>query len=248
MKTYKAAVCEDRPQSLDYIYRCLQQAFKAYGETVEFTCFTESTALLAQITSGAKYDMLFLDIDMPKLNGIELSRKLRRQGSRALLVFISDKDEMVFQTFEVQPFRFVRKSRFDKELSGLVRALCMEFQKQKGVTIQIEEQHSDRIFSLNVNDILYVEAQRKNCRVVTTGGDLDIRYRLDDFRKELEPQGFLQPHRSYLVNVRYIYRIEKDYILLDNRETIPLSRGRADSVRQDFIRLSNDAYSARPVS
>lgn len=240
MKTYTAAICEDRPQSLEYIHTCLKQAFASREVKVSFSCYTDSTVLLTDCARGTKYDLLFLDIDMPKLNGIDLGKKLRMQGSDAILVYISDKDEMVFQTFEVQPFRFVRKSRFDRELQGLVRSICAEFDRQTGTVIRIHERHSDRIFSLNVNDIIFIEAQRKNCRVVMAGGEFDLQYRLDDFRVQLEPHGFLQPHRSYLVNCRYIYRIEKSCILLDSRQTVPLSRGRADAVRQDFIRISNE--------
>ena len=74
--------------------------------------------------------------------------------------------------------------------------------------------------------------------MITTTEKHVFRYKLADFEEILADRGFLQPHRSYLVNYRYIFSIQKDHLLLDNHEKIPLSRKRVDMIKQQFLILS----------
>lgn len=142
---------------------------------------------------------------------------------------------MVFQTFEVQPFRFIRKNHFHEELSALVSGIQDALARRKGIMLTVEEEHSSAVYSLNINEILYVEVVGKYCEFTTTGQKLIIRYKLSDLAKQLTDYGFLQPHRSYLVNIRYVFSIENTELVLDNGTRIPLSRKRVKEVKEKFL-------------
>ena len=92
----------------------------------------------------------------------------RAQAPDSLVIFISNKEELVFQTFEVQPFRFIRKSEYQKLLPALVDAISQKLEEQTKHLIFITEPGSGDIFSFDIRNIFYVEAQRKNCLIVTT--------------------------------------------------------------------------------
>lgn len=233
-----AAICEDEKEILGYLRRQLQEQFKKNHFEITFSSYLNGTDLLSSISAGEKYDLLFLDIEMPGINGIEVCRKLRSLNSDILIIFISNKEELVFQTFEVRPFRFIRKNHFQEELPQLVKDIQNEFKGKTGYTLTIKEQNSSNVYSLNLNDIVYIEVIGKLCKIVTTSENYTLRYKLADFEKLLSDKGFLHPHRSYLVNYRYIFSIKKDHLLLDNQMQIPLSRKRIDTIKNQFIILS----------
>ncbi len=238
MNTYRAAICEDSPRTLDVIHEQLSEEFSRRDFNIVFDCYTEPKALLDVCHASGKYQILFLDIDMPEINGIELCRRIRNDYPEVITVFISGKEKMVFQTFEVRPFRFIRKSHFTEELPALVNDIIHEMRMQEGTSVSVEERYSGNIYSLNTNQIIYIESLVKNCRIVLTTQKLLIQYRIKDFEALLKQYGFLRPHRSFLVNYRYIFSIQKNTLILDNKETIPLSRNRITTIKEEFITLN----------
>ena len=241
MEKLMAAICEDEPKVLEYLHRQLSFHLQAEHQIINFDCYQDGQALIDAVRKGKNYQLLFLDIDMPEINGIEVCRRIRRIHNfpdTTLVIFISNKEELVFQTFEVQPFRFIRKSHFHEELPSLAAAICRELNRKKGVTLTIEEQHSNMVYSVNINDILYVEVIGKYCHIITPAKELKIRYQLSALSDMLAGYGFLQPHRSYLVNCRYIFSIEKNEILLDDQTAIPVSRNRVRQVKQEFLEFT----------
>ncbi len=240
MRTYQALICEDQPSELQFICNELEKTFQKHKLPVHFETYQSSKKVLEKLSQNDHYyDLLFFDIEMPGINGIELCRRIRQSYPDSLVIFISNKEELVFQTFEVQPFRFIRKNHFLKELEQLVLAISRELSSREGIQISVQELHSSTIYTWNINQILYVEALAKRCQVVTEHGTTNLQYRFMNFENQLTPHGFLKPHRSFLINYKYISVIEKDTVLLDNGERIPLSRNRAAEVKQQFIQYIN---------
>lgn len=237
MNTISTAICEDEPDVLKYLVASLQKRFSYNEYTLNFDTFTHSEELLYSVCNGKNYEVLFLDIEMPKLNGLDLSKKLIKLLPNSIIIFISNKEELVFQTFEVRPFRFVRKNHFTDELPSLVADVIKELAKHSCALITLQEKHSCNIYTLPVEDIIYIEVISKYCKVVSRTGTISLRFTISEMLSTVSNYGFLQPHRSYLVNYRYIFNINKSHIILDNKETIPLSRNRIDSIKHEFITL-----------
>lgn len=240
MKPYQAAICEDNGKSLQFLHTQLNTYFEKNDMLVTFHCYTSANELLSDILSGKSYDFFFLDIEMPELDGLTLSKKIYHNFPDAIIIFISNKEELVFKTFEVHPFRFIRKNHFKEELPQLITDIKNELANQAGSFLTITEQGGTTYYTINVYDILYIESNRKYCRIVLVKDTIELKYNLSDFATLLQPYGFLQPHRSYLVNYRFIFSIKKDTVLLDNKVAIPLSRKRIDEIKNEFIVLSQE--------
>lgn len=232
---YQAAIVEDEGQIRTYLKNTLAASFHELKIHVTFDTFASGDNFLSMFHQHYHFDMIFLDIEMPGMDGISLCKRIREVSPDALVVFISNKEELVFQTFEVQPFRFIRKSEYDKQLPALVDAIATRLNNLSSSLIRILEPASGDIFSFDIKKVLYVEAQRKNCRIVTTTGELILQSKLMEIEEKLADYAFLKPHRSYLVNCQYIFYIGKSTLQLTNKEELPISRGKVDEVKQLFL-------------
>lgn len=240
MEQYNAILCEDRKEEMNYIRNELTAALNSRRCPVLFHCYTDGRLLLEQLKqSPLQYDIFFLDIEMPGLNGLELCRRIRVDYPDSLVIFISNREELVFQTFEVRPFRFIRKSHFIEELPSLAASIAKELALKNGFRLTVRELHTNAVFAWNINQLIYIEALAKRCRIVSAQDEKIIQYRLKDFETSLREANFLKPHRSFLVNYSFISALEKDSVLLLSGERIPLSRNRSGEIRHQFIRLMN---------
>ncbi len=236
---FQAAICEDEKDIAQYIEKTLAQEFNRHRIPIAFDVFDDGNKLYDMVADHYHYDVIFMDIEMPSIDGISICKKIRSINQDALVIFISNKEELVFSTFEVQPFRFIRKSHYDSLIESLVEALCDELSKRQSSLIQIEEPGSKDIFSFDVNQIMFIEAQGKNCNICTKTETSCIKIKLMELERLLENYDFLKPHRSYLVNCKYISIIKKSEIELTDHTMIPISRGNVDFIKKEFIQYTS---------
>ena len=234
----KCAIVEDEAAIRSYLESELGKLFKLEGEIAEFELFESGDRFSRAFAEHYHYDVIFLDIEMPGTDGISVARIIRASSPDALLVFISSRDSLVFDTFEVQPFRFVRKSHFQKEAPELVSAILNRLREKNDRAFCITEPGTGDIYSFDLGSVMYVEAQRKDCRVVTASGETLIRCTMKYMEDSLSRCGFIKCHRSYLVNPAAIFLIGRQTITLTSREEIPVSRERLDSVKADFLKYT----------
>jgi DNA-binding LytR/AlgR family response regulator len=235
---YQAAIVEDEEIFLNRSKELLANTFKERKADVAFDFFMSGEEFLPMMEQHFHYDIIFLDIEMPGMDGIEVCRKIREISPDALVVFISNKESLVFQTFEVQPFRFIRKSELDEMVFSLVDSILAELQRRQQKIIKIEEASGGDVYSFDVRKILYIEAQRKDCAIVTEDGLTTLRSKLMTLEDMLAGQDFIKIHRSFLVNLSCITKIQKDSVLLKNGHELPLSRNMRDQVKQAFLNHS----------
>lgn len=220
----KFAVCDDERGMTDYISDRLREC---YPEDCEIKKYEDGKGLLADSRSQL-FDALFLDIDMPEPDGMEIARAIREDNQYVKIIFVTNKDNLVYSTFKYVPFRFIRKTYLNEELPEAAEALRDSIaQSNATVIFNIKNEK----ICVQVCDIVYAEVKNHTITVFLTEAKLTVFKSMDELDAELGKFGFIRTHKSFLVNHRHVKSILQRNILTDANQSIPLSRSRADEVK-----------------
>ena len=237
-KKLRVAVCDDEILLLPQLTAMIQNLFLKNDMEVQADSFSTSAALLQALYSRTDYDAYFLDIDIPELDGIALADRIMGADPEALIIFVSGRDDLILDTFRVRPLGFVRKSNFSEDLPKAMDSLLKHFEKPVDVIVPFRDELGHGL-QLNLTRLMYVEAQEKYQKLVSIDREEMLRCSIQELENALSPHGVVRIHRSYLVNLRYVYRIDAAQVVLDSRQSLPMSRHRKKEIMQRFLEYSS---------
>lgn len=226
-------ICDDEKTILEEISEKLESLCHFEYEIKKYE---DGESLLAD-SRRQLFDVLFLDIDMPGLNGMELAERIREDNQYVKIIFVTNKDNLVYKTLKYAPFRYIRKSHLDEEFPETAEAL------QKALTesnITMVFSAKDREICKKLRDVIYVEVLNHTMTVHVHDGDFQTTRTLDSFEKETAHLGFIRVHNSYLVNYRYISEIKGLNAVLNTGNSIPISRKRIKDVKLQLQKFSRN--------
>lgn len=231
----RIAICDDQKIATDIIYEITKKTFDAYEVTTEICLYNNAKELLFAM-EDYQFDLLLLDIDMPEMDGIELGMKLRNRKDRTDIIFISDREDRVFDSLLVSPFGFIRKSRMEEDAEKVLGLYLSRKEEQpKTITMKVQ----DGIVSVIISDILYIEGDRHYQLVSVKQSDerLQVRSSMQELEEKLVPQGFLRVHKGFLVNAAHIKKVLNDEIILTNGSRVPVSRNKRAEIKRNYMML-----------
>ena len=238
MTKVRIAVCDDERGAADLIAGAVESIFKKKEVDTEITVYSSSSQLLWDIDIKA-FNLLFLDIDMPDLDGVELGKKLRSEGNRVDIIFVSNREDRVFDTMKIAPVCFVRKSHI---LTDIPEAVELYLDKQRSVDKKIVIKSKDQIITVKVSGVMYIEGDRNQQTIHFEGNDLPLKIRstMQELEDDFVPLGFIRIHKGYIVNADYISIIDGNDILLKNRMRLPVSRRKLQEVKDKYLLIMKD--------
>lgn len=226
----RIAICDDEPIFLKSFQSKLEEKRKELKIDAIVKSYNNGKEFLKEISD---FDAVFLDIDMPEINGMEIALSIN-QNHPVPILFLTAHDELVYSSIQFHPFRFIRKAYIDSELGEAVSALS-EHIKVQFQNHSVDLHTSEGNVTLCIRNIVFAEIYGHWIKIHTTDGKVYECYgSLSAYEKQWEEFSFARTHKSYLVNCRYIYSIQKDTVILDSGEKILLSRNKAKTVREKF--------------
>lgn len=240
MDILKVAVCDDDDCALDGIAGAAEAAFRRHSAQAAVERF-HSMRQLNERMKEQRFDLLLLDIDMPRVDGIRFGLYLRENKDRSEIVYVSNREDRVFESFQVHPFGFVRKSHFLKDIGAVIDAfLAARREEDKEGDQLLVPQGKSGIVSIPIRSIIYIEGSGKQ-QIVHLDDRKDVlvlRSSMENLESKVAGKGFLRIHKGYLVNYRRISVIARTQAELTNGEVLPLSRSNAARIREEYLRLS----------
>lgn len=239
MREINAAICDDESMALNMVSSALKSCFAQQKVSLKLEKFTSSETFSKAIP-GNQWELVFLDIDIPGLDGIELGKKLKAEKPDVVIIYISNCEDRVFDAFAAHPFGFVRKSSFLKDVESVVRLYIKEVIQKEKTEESLEVKIQGGITRLKINNIMYIECDKdyQDIYMADTSQKVRIQQRMNILEENLKKYGFLRVHTGYLVNHKYVVRIENDHVQLQNDIVVPMSRRRKKEIVLEYMRLS----------
>lgn len=221
--TYQIAICDDDVK----MRRFLQQVIT---DSV-ISCTVEEFVNGAELLQNYRgYDILFLDIDMPGINGIETAGRIRRTDRRVKIIYVTGYQDYMSRSFAVHPFSFLIKPVEKEEIiRQLKEALLYSEKEEKGIPLRI--QTTEGVEEIMISDLYYLEYQSRKLRFVLRHGEFMVRGKISEYVKRLAPYGCISPHKSFIVNLYHVKAIRGYEIIMMNGDMIPLSQKRSADFR-----------------
>ena len=234
MRTLSIALCDDDNVFRSRMAVALTEALARCGWEADLRESDCAKALSALIGIQPP-QLIFLDIDMPGLDGIRFGEMLRSGGCGIDIIYVSNMDEKVYEIFRVHPWCFIRKSRFFEEIDGIIREYTSALESRPATVLLQDINGKQEAFG--PEDILYVEAVGKTQELHRTDspGIFAVRCSMHELEQTLSAFGFLRIHKGFLVNFRSVRKITSRNVLLDNGQELPIGRDRLKSAREQYL-------------
>ncbi len=230
----RIAICDDEKLMTAGIEELVMNAAVRRGVRTDIDVFYSGSGLMDYIRSGHEYDLIFLDIEMPHMDGIEFARKLRSTNSEAVLVYISAHTEYAIQLFDVETFRFLTKPVDEEAFVEVFHKACDRILSGSRFFTYTSNKAVQRV---RLGSILYFESKGRQVQIVTADDRMCFYGRLDEVeeRLSLENLEFLRIHKSFLVNMEHVEKLSCDRVRLRSGEELRISQERQKLIQKQYL-------------
>ena len=203
---YRIAVVEDDRNFVDELKTYLDQYAREEGQEFEISVFYDGAEILEDYIP--RYDLILLDIEMPKVNGMDAAEKIREVDENVVLMFITNMAQYAIRGYSVGALDFVMKPITYYTFSMKIKRALKRVQKKELPSILLTL--SDGVKKLEVHQIYYVEVQNRQLYYHTDEGDFVVRGSLQSAEKELPVEVFAKGNHWYLVNLMHVTAVYKN--------------------------------------
>lgn len=227
----KIGICDDEPEMRKPLRQILEQVLQLQG--VEYLISeSESGEDLTAGISCLDIDILFLDIEMRSLDGIETAKLLRRKGMKGIIIFVTAYPDFVFQGYEVHAFHYILKPYRKEKIEEVLRQALHELDLSKEQYFVIEQKA--RVIRIPLSQTIAFQSDRRKVEALLEEGFVAFYGRIEEVCREL-PSCFIRVHNRYIVNLNYVTTLEKDRCILGSR-SFPVSRAFRQELETAFAR------------
>lgn len=231
MQLIKIAVCDDEDQIKHTVKRLLTEYSELRRINTETDFFLSGEALVSAWTD---YDILFLDIDLPGIDGIETAEALMnsKKTDSCSIIMLSFLPERFQETYHIKARDFIIKPIDKKKFFSSLDYVLRERNPGNKFSIIID----DRTQDIYEKDINFIESDGNYCLINTRHGNGHLYITTNAIKELLTTKNYFQCHRSYIVSLAKVKRIEGNDILMITGDRIPLSRYK----RKEFEKALSD--------
>ena len=223
----KIAICDDQMAMHTELKKHLENYAQKRNLIMIYNDYTNGFDL---ISSQNEYDIIFMDYQMAEIDGLETARQIRKKNTETAIIFLTSFPDIVFDTFEVNAYRFLVKPIDDKKLESALDSFLADNDESNYILIKTDDSNK----KININDIIYIEASDKYCNIRTNEGTVLFKKTLSEIEKMLPEDKFFRCHRTYLVGFRHIVSHTSTDILFDNKERALISRVKVSPFKKAF--------------
>ncbi|WP_066890341.1 LytR/AlgR family response regulator transcription factor [Clostridium nigeriense] len=237
----RIAICDDQDVFREIIKEKICRVCRNENIKIEIDCYKSGDDLIKTLKKdNFVYDILFLDILMNEIDGIETAKEIRKFDNRMQIIFCTSSSEYILQGYEVEAIGYFIKGEDDTKLREILKRAIEKTNRIYDEYILINLKNSIR--TIYLKDIEFIEISNRTLSIHTTNEIIDFNGKMQEMLDMLKDKSFILTHRSYLVNISKIKDITPTSIIVKSGKEILLSRLRSKVVKEaylDYIFLEN---------
>ena len=224
------AICDDSSNVLRNLEENIQDYARKNEKEIRTFSFHDGSELIENHIG--RFDIIFLDIKMPKMNGIETAKKIRENDSNVIIIFLTSLVQYALEGYDVNAANYLIKPISRKRME-------MELDRWVGTLLQKEEPyicfHNDTgNYRILLKNISYIETYNRNLLIHTAEQNIVCYWKMKDMESKIAPYGFSRNYSSYIVNLFYVENIEKNEVKLSTGERLPISKTKKKGFMEDI--------------
>lgn len=239
---FRIAICDDEEYFRNREKKLIEQYMGSRGYDCLIDLYASGKELLTRVDADFLYDIIFLDISMEEMDGLQTAEKIRRMSETVYIVFVTAYITYALDGYKVGAVRYLLKEEdsLENSLRECLDTITARMKAEKAVC-EFDFQNGKK--RIPADAILYVESRLHKVIFFIMEDDVKeyIRYgRLDEMEKELRQYGFCRVHQSFLVNMKYAKDVERYRVTLENGAEVSISKKYYKDVEKEYIRRQGE--------
>lgn len=237
----KIAICDDEEK----VQKMLAEKVKRFCPEAEVLCYFSGEELLSE---DAAPDILFLDIQMPGMDGMETAERFREKNKKMVLIFVTAMEDYVYRAFDVRAFHYLVKPFSEQKFVSVLLGAVEQY-RELAETADRQKAKEDKYIMIlsggshiriRVRDIVYAEVFNRKVVIHRITDDMEYYGKLSELEK-LVGEDFFRPHRSYLVNFRFVVKYDASEITLE-KGTAPMAKKNYQSFVKSYLQYNQRTW------
>lgn len=227
------AICDDENITCEQIDNMLSDISSNLSEDIEAEVFYSGEELIHDLYEGTYFDIIFLDIEIQKLNGIEVGKIIRDElnNETTQIVYISSKDSYAMELFQVRPLNFLIKPIKQEKLEHVMKD-AINLLERNNLSFHFKSGNGN--YKVPFSNIIYFESEGRKVNIVMKDNILSFYGKLSEIIKELN-QDFILIHKSFLINYNHVIEYQYDNVKMSNDNVLSISQNNRKLVRDQLL-------------
>lgn len=228
-------ICDDEKLICNEIESMLHDYGKKTDTLINIDIFHSGETICDYMKKGNLFDLVFLDIELEKMNGIEAGNIIRDEIKNEItqIVYVSWKQQYAMELFQNRPFDFIIKPVSQEKISSMMNKY-IELHINNNCFFEFSFRKSD--YRLPFGDIIYFESHNRKIRIIGTFGEKEYYEKLANILEVLPDKNFIQIHKSIIVNYLYVSKYSYEGVVLLNGKVLPISQKFRSGVREKLLK------------
>lgn len=236
---YRIAICEDNPEESQTLEGFVREYISDYSEKAGvLDIYHHAAVILEQIQRGQLYDVYLIDINMPEIDGMELGRLIRAQSKDVSIIFTTSSEDHALDAYHIHAVGYLLKPVVKTEVYQALDMSWTLYHREVKDLLALES--TDGIRQVSPERIMYIENSVRMIKYVLSNKETIIcNRRSGTFESAVgaiaKNQNFIQPHKSYFINMNYVRLFSSDVLVMDDEKIIPMAQKRKPLVKEAYF-------------
>ena len=231
----RIAICDDDNLICLHIKTMLSDILQELKEEGQTVIFTSGEALYKHLCDKEQFDIIFLDIELPKIDGISVGKKIREDICDEItkIIYISSQTNYAVELFDIRPLNFLTKPIKWEKLKGVIKT-ALRLIEQGNIYFNYQYQYED--YRVQIKDIIFFSSKGRKITIhLINGYTKEFNGKLKEIAEELGKKDFLLIHKSFLVNRDHVVDYRYDAMTMSNDVVLNISQANRKAVRHSFL-------------